>query len=624
MNLEEKIHQLFNSCEVHFCREEMARVRHALDLASVYHEGQVRKLDGSPYLNHPVEVAQSCIDWGLTDSTAICAALLHDALEDAPEDANPLGEIGRLSRDVLELVQALTKIRHLQTGGGDLPATYRRILGAAARDLRVLIIKAMDIYHNSATLEVHGAAKAKVKASLGLIYVGMARRLGIMQFADVLIERLLPHLMPVQHRKIKEALNQFQRQGASSMERLDRRFEELIGSSMAVRHVVEPKSLGDFFVLTERPGTGHLQRIGWPVFRLKVLVKDRDDAFQVLGRVHQFFEPLPRHIRDYLNAPRINGFRALTSRILWEGHAVNVLIVLEEDDEANSLGILAEWGVSGPDPSRYMRLLATLGDSDLRMSEVHSHVLPDLLDIYTPRGDRLTFPQGSVVVDFAYLVHTELGEHCIGAKINGVRSLPEDPLEDGDVVQILTSPEAHPQRSWLEVVKTARAKTLIKQSLKNHVVHIKGMRHHSNGGFTITDLCGVDYVWATCCVAVPSDTIVGRMSEDGHWIVHRADCDKAQGAQWEKGDWECLDEPGVRISVTLAVAHRTGSLLQVLELLAQRGINGQTIQSKGRLGDSFLIELDLGGQDPVSLGRIFKEMVQVPAVQEVRRYAWMR
>ena len=621
MNIARQIAELVDLTRGRMGDSAAEKIAVAISLAETFHQGQIRQLNGAPYLTHCLEVAGNGLAWGMTDTAGICAALLHDAMEDAPPALEPERRIGAFDPEVLEIVRALSKIRNLQTGAGDLPATYRRILGAASKDLRILVIKTFDVYHNSASLEVHGKSKAKSKASLSLIYVGVARRLGMETLADAIVERILPHLMPIQSIRARKTLEEMQKRGAASMERLTRHLELVIGPNLAHDYVVEPKKLADFFYLTEKPGTGHLLRVGWPTYRLRLLVADDDDAWRVLGKMHGLFGPLPRHIRDYLNAPRVNGFRALTTRILWDGHPLNVQVVRIRDDKANRMGILAQWGVSGPDPERYMQLLATLGDSDLRMSEVHAHVLPDLLDIYSPKGDRFTFPVGSVVVDFAFLVHTELGTRCTGAKVNGIPRAPEHPLSDGDVVQILTAKDSKPQRAWLDVVKTARARTLIKQILKSPDTTVQGINRSLSGKFQVTSLSGADILWSTCCLAVPKASIVGRLSEDGRWIVHCSKCEKIQGHQWDPGQWAVKDSKE-SLLVTFTIDHRTGALLSVLELMAQNHINGQSIQSKGRSANVYVISMELSGQSPKLLGKVLLQLSKVPSVGEILNYSW--
>nr|CRH04490.1 putative Guanosine-3',5'-bis(Diphosphate) 3'-diphosphatase [Candidatus Magnetococcus massalia] len=607
--------------------ESGKKVAKAAELAVYFHEGQFRKLDGTPYVTHCFSVATHCLSWGLHDTAGICAALLHDSIEDAQEK-DPETIIGELDPEVLSIVQALSKIRNLQTGSGDMPATYRRILSAASRDLRVLVIKTFDVMHNSETLDVHGPEKAKVKASLGLIYVGIARRLGMMVLADALIDRLLPHLMPVQYQRATRSLNKLQNQGASLIDRLVQEAHRINEDGLIQDLTLEPRKIADFFMLAEKPGTGRLNRVGWPVYRIKFMVADELAAWRLLGRIHNHFEPLPRHIRDYMNAPRINGYRALTTRILWEGVPINVHVIQSGDDEANRYGILAQWGDKPlPFTSRYMSLLGTLGDSDLRMSEVHAHVLPDHLDAYSPRGERFTFPADSTVIDFAYAVHTEIGNRCIGARINGIKRAPEYPFKDGDVIDIITAKTARPSRSWLNVVKTARAKTLIKIALKNRQVAVQGVLHPVAGHFTLTQLASDDISWSNCCCPAPGDPVVGRLSADGRWIVHRQCCHKLQEPQgdnqWEHGSWDLADIcDEAYLSVTLVIERDGETLQRIFDLLGQHEVRIHLVESKPRSATRLLHRMVIDHPELERLGVIFASLRELPGIYSLQDYSW--
>lgn len=594
----------------------------AVEMAREFHQGQVRKSDGAPYLTHPLSLGRSCLAWGLVDKVAVCGAILHDAIEDAPGELGAKKRIFDWNPEVGELVLALSKIRNLQTGAGDMPATYRRILTAASRDVRCLLIKTFDIYDNAETFFVHDDAKARIKASLGLVYVGVARRLGMFDMADALVERLLPYLMPVQTKRATRTLSKLQQESAKELEGLPETLEPLLASEQVKEHILEPKGISDYFHLTEKPGTGQLRRIGWPVYRLRFIVPNEEAAWWVLGQVHKIFGPMPRHIRDYLNAPRINGFKALTTKVLWGGHSLSVHVIREEDEEANRMGILAKWGKSGPKLKPYMRLLGALGDSDLRMSEVHAHVLPDLLDIYTPKGDRLTFPVGAVVLDFAYLVHTELGERCVGALVNGIRRPPEYALVDGDVVDILTGKGVVPQRAWLDVVKTARARTLIKQALKSRLSPVAGVDWDGEGRFKLTALDAPDIRWSSCCVPTPPHKVVGRFSEGGRWIVHRANCDKVSGDVWKAGDWTLKEGDSPTLVATFTLLNRPGSLLQVMALMADHGVNGRSVQSRGKTGENLVMVLEMDGASPEALGSILVILKELEPVGDIREYYW--
>ena len=194
------IDELLSDAQVYLDSDGMRAISRAVEMAVEFHTGQTRKFDGSPYVLHPLRIARTILTWGLRDPISICTALLHDTIEDAPPQLCAEDRIREWNPEVAELVIALTKVRK-SSGGGDLTATYERIVSAAARDIRVLLIKSFDVLDNSETFGfVHKPAKARTKAAIGLLYVGTARKLGISALADSLTQNLVPFLMPKQYR----------------------------------------------------------------------------------------------------------------------------------------------------------------------------------------------------------------------------------------------------------------------------------------------------------------------------------------------------------------------------------------------------------------------------------------
>jgi len=620
MDIDDPISELLAAAGAAFTPQDVERIQRAAELARDCHEGQTRRLDETPYITHPIAVAHNCLQWGLTDPIAVMAALLHDAIEDAPPSKEAAKRVRALDRDVAALVRALSKIRNPSTGVGDMPATYQRILQAASRDLRVLLIKALDVLHNAETFHVHGEAKATRKAEIGLIYVGVMRRLGDAELADELVERILPYLVPRQTERARGQLQRLQERSQGVTEELPAALRDLDGV-LAVD--VEQRRLAQYVYLAGTPGKAELVEVGWPVHRLRIQVTDDEHAWQILGHVHRRLQVMPRHVRDYLNAQRVNGFRALTTRVLWRGIPVAALVECQQDHAANRRGILAEWGVSGPDRDQYKDLLKTIGDTDLRMSEVHAHVAQERIDVFTPRGDRRPLPLGSVVVDLAYLVHSQLGDHCVGARINGVRHGPKTRLADGDVVEVLTSPGARPRRSWLELVRTPRARASIRKTLRKGGGPVRGIRRPDGTSreFILEDPTVQVMWWSTCCLPAPPAPLVGRVSRNGRWIVHRRGCSHATSELWETGEWGELPNL-LALRVVLHLRHRPGSLSKVLQLTTATRANILALHSRPRLHGPFLLELEIGGRSPDVLGRLLTDLASLDPVRSIRSYRW--
>lgn len=598
-------------------------IRAAAELAVDCHRGQRRRLDDSPYVTHPIAVARSCFRWGLWDRVAVMAALLHDAVEDAPPEREALRRIRALDRDVATLVRALSKIRDPATGIDDMPATYQRILTAASRDLRVLLVKALDVLHNSQTFEVHDPAKARNKARIGMIYVGVTRRLGAMELSDQLVDQCLPHLMPRLARQANEALASLLAQASRDVTALPDQLGDLSPHGL-ISAEVEARRLGQYVFLTDTPGKARLDEVGWPVQRLRCQVEDDAAAWRVLGHIHRRFQVLPRHVRDYLNAPRINGFRALTTRVVCEGIPLAVLVERQQDHASNRSGILAEWGISGPDREQYKEVLRTIGDSDLRMSEVHAHVSQDRIDVFTPQGDRRNLPARSIVVDLAYVIHTELGDHCVGALINGVRQPPKSRLREGDVVEIITRSDARPRRTWPALVKTPRAQARLRKVLRRGSGRVRGVQRAGCGdhSFVLADPTVTAISWSPCCLPTPPHPLLGRVSGKGKWIVHRSGCPHATSDVWDEGTWGTLPG-GLVLAVTLHLRHRPGALAEILAVTTRARVNIVAIHSRPRPSGPFLLELELAGRTPQRLGTLLEELARLDAVRSIRTYSWL-
>jgi GTP diphosphokinase / guanosine-3',5'-bis(diphosphate) 3'-diphosphatase len=623
MSVDAAIEDLVERSRAAFGDDGAGCIAAAAELARDLHAGQQRKLDGAPYIVHPLAVARNCLDWGLTDPVAVMAALLHDAIEDGPPEKHPTRRVRALDRDVATLVRALCKIRKPATGAGDMPATYQRILGAAATDLRVLLIKAMDVLDNARTFHVHGPTKARTKAQLGLVYVGVARRLGALDLADELVELILPHLLPSQTRKARAILADLQQQAQEVIAQLAPHVDGLPDHGLVSWHV-EQRRLAQYVRLTGTPGEAELDEVGWPAHRLRCQVTDDEAAWRVLGHVHRRFRVMPRHVRDYLNAPRVNGFRALTTRVLWRGLPLAVLVERKRDHAGNRGGILAEWGVSGPDRERYKALLATIGDTDLRMSEVHALVLQDRIDVFTPQGDRKTLPAGALAVDFAYLIHSEVGNHCIGARINGVLHSPATELADGDVVEVVTRDDARPRRSWIENVRTTRARTQVRKALRKGGGPVRGVRRDRGcgGGFVLEDPTVEVIVWSTCCLPTPPTPLLGRVSRGGRWVVHSQGCSHATSEVWEPGCWADL-RGALLLRMVLQMRHRPGALSEVIDVTTRAGVNIVRLEGRARTRGPFLLDLDIGLRRPDVLGRVLAEIAGLDVVRTLREYSWL-
>ena len=332
-----------------------------------------------------------------------------------------------------------------------------------------------------------------------------------------------------------------------------------------------PKEIADYFSLTETPGTGRLMGVDEiPSHRLELVVENESEAWAALGIVHNEFQPVRRRVRDYLNVPKANGFRALTTRVFISGVSVSVHIVCKKDFDANRYGVLAQWEHRDSRVTQFSDLLEIVGSSSPGRSEVHAIGLRDQLDVYSKSGQHLTFPYGATLIDFAYGLSARDGDHCIGAMIDGKYCPPEHPLQDGDIIELVTNERSRPRRAWLREVTTPRARLLIREALKRTTEYYGVIRGRGAQNFEITNLDSDELHFATCCIPTPGERIVGRKTRDGGWRIHRDGCKAGQG--WIQGTWQKVPKR-VTFQVQLLLSHKSGTLRSLLDLFAVAGVN---------------------------------------------------
>lgn len=629
---------------------DLARLDKAIILAQRFHLDQRRKT-GESFVHHPVRVAQHCMYWGLSDPDALCKAILHDAMEDAPEEMAPRETIAAtLGEPVAEGVEALTKFKDIHSGKENLQATYHRLLKVSSTDLSLLIIKAMDVYDNAASYHVHSAKKVKFKCGLALIYVGVARRLGMAAFANSLIERVAPHLMPHPFDRAGSLLEGEQRRAerlglfdSVSMQVIPviREFmpseEELRRAGIEKPFSLERKSASDFFALDRVPGRGTLRSVTPPYYRLVVHVTGGAvAAFSALGQLHGACQPFPRKIRDGLHNPLASGYRALMTRVsvsIGEAGGKEPLSVhfVPVELAGFNRGVVTRLGDLCARRRQFMDLLSNLGDTaDLRLSDFQEVVRPDGLEVVDGHtGKAFGFPPGAIILDYAFRVaKPKLAIRCLGAVIDGMKRPPEYPLTDGSSVKIMTSGEINQELlgvDWLRRLETPRAKKELRRVLRERRVPVDGIGVSPEGGLQVENLAAQELTWCPDCLPIPEEEIWGDEIEQGAWRIHRKGCPlpPVEGGV-EKGLlWGDHVSTGF-LEVDFSLAHRHGSLLQVMALVGERHrINGMWIESLPSGPGAYAFRMVWGGLLPAALGRALKEMEGLESVLSIDRYAWL-
>lgn len=443
------------------------------------HRDQVRK-SGEPFLAHPIAVSLILAEQRL-DSVTLAAGLLHDVLEDTPVVHDTIA--AEFGEEIALLVDGVTKIRtfQIQSHQERQAETYRKMLLSMARDLRVIIIKFADRLHNLRTLKYLNPDRIKAVARETLdIYAPLAHRLGMARIKWELEDLAFKHLHP------REYKNLISRVVASRHEReaIIENFESPLRRQLEEEHIQativgRPKHI--YSIHRKQVQRGKPFEEIYDLLAIRVIVNSVRDCYHVLGIIHSLWTPIQDRFKDYISTPKSNGYKSLHTTVFGErGNIIEVQIRTWEMNQVAEDGIAAHWlykDGEGDSPSKDDKALVWLKNliewqKDLTdSSEFYEFFKIDLFDaeifVFTPKGDLISLPKGATVLDFAFAVHTHLGLHCIGAKVDGKLETISKPLHSGSTVEVLHSTSKKPSLDWLREVKTPKARSAIRRWLKN-------------------------------------------------------------------------------------------------------------------------------------------------------------
>src|SRR3982751_6876910 len=461
---------------------DIKRVREAYRFADEAHLGQFRA-SGEPYITHPIAVAGLCADWKL-DAQAIMAALMHDAMEDCGVTKSEL--IERFGAPTADLVDGLTKLDKLQfsTREESQAESFRKMLLAMARDVRVILVKLADRLHNMRTMDAMAPAKRTRIARETLdIYAPIAHRLGLNQTYRELQELSFQHLRPWRHSALSKAVQKARGYRRDIVERIQRDVEKAFQQNkLGVEVFGREKTL---FSIYSKMREKHLTfaQVN-DIFGFRIVVQNLPECYLAMGVLHQLYKPMPGRFKDYIAIPKANGYQSLhTTLVSPLGTAVEFQIRTEHMHAVAEKGIAAHWlykakGAGAVQVAEAQRLgamwlqsLIDIQDETRDASEFLEHVkidlFPDAVYVFTPKSKILPLPRGATPVDFAYAIHTDVGDHCVAANVNGEPVPLRAELRSGDVVEIIGAPNARPNPAWLNFVVTGRARSKIRHYLKN-------------------------------------------------------------------------------------------------------------------------------------------------------------
>lgn len=607
----------------------------AFVMADKAHYGQ-KRASGEPYIIHPVAVATIIAQMHL-DTESIAAALLHDVVEDTPlGDKEITATFGKTVCDLVEGVTKLDKLRFHDYREAQAE-NFRKMILAMTRDIRVILIKLADRTHNMRTIGNLRPDKRKRIARETLeVFAPIANRLGISDIKVELEELGIAALYPMRYRVLKAAVTKARNNRKevvnSILEAIKRRLKE-VG--------IEARVLGRekrIYSIYKKMVHKELQfREIMDVYAFRIILKDVDTCYRVLGQMHNLFKPRPGTFKDYIAIPKINGYQSLHTALVGpHGVPVEIQIRTEFMDQMSARGVAAHWSYkeNGSEPTstaaqrnaqRWIKNLIDLQQSASSSMEfiegVKTDLFPDAIYVFTPEGKIYDLPAGATPVDFAYAVHTEIGEHCIGARVNH-RIFPlTRPLESGQSVEIITSPSAQPSALWLSSAVTSKARSKIRQYLKglrSQECVLIGRRLLQNAlksglrlneipketldnvlkefkepdlnallvdialgnlmtvlvakklqsdldvpaeeGLPITGTGGLPYTFAQCCLPIPGDQIIAHVSPGKGLVIHNVNCSNIRDKQKDADKFVTVDWDR---AVTASMEFQTGLRIEL-------------------------------------------------------------
>ncbi|MGD9607802.1 MAG: bifunctional (p)ppGpp synthetase/guanosine-3',5'-bis(diphosphate) 3'-pyrophosphohydrolase [Desulfovibrionaceae bacterium] len=474
-----RINEILDKTAVYLSEQEQALITKAYVFSATAHAGQVR-LSGEPYLSHPLEAANILADMRL-DAASIAAGLLHDTVEDTKATVDEIEEL--FGEDVADIVDGVTKISLIpfETKEEAQAENIRKMILAMAEDIRVVLVKLADRLHNMRTLEFQKPVKQGLIAQETMdIYAPLANRLGLHRIKTELEDLSFKYLKPDVYNQIKAGVDRHHTLDESYIDNVITRIRELLSPNhIRARIFGRRKHLWSVFNKMRVQGLTLDQVHDLVAFR--VIVGTIRECYAVLGLVHSIWKPVPGRFKDYISLPKANMYQSLHTTVVGPGgERIEIQIRTVEMNRLAEEGVAAHWkykerekGKFNPkDVERFtwlrqiMDWQRELKDSREFVANLRFDLFQDEVYVFTPKGEVKELPEGATSVDLAFLIHTAVGEHCAGAKVNG-RLVPlETPLKNGDTIEIITDKNRHPNRDWLKFVKTAKARTRIKHFIR--------------------------------------------------------------------------------------------------------------------------------------------------------------
>ncbi|TGL75519.1 RelA/SpoT family protein [Leptospira jelokensis] len=647
--------ELFDAVQKRLGPEKAQLVEKAYHIADKMHEGQ-KRLSGEPYIIHPMNVASVLDDLGL-DERAIAAGLLHDVVEDTSYSKEDMAR--EFGEDIAALVEGVTKISEIKSQSKETEAAenIRKMLLATIKDVRVMLIKLADKTHNVRTLKFQPEEKQKRIAKEVLsLYAPIAGRLGVYKVKFELEDLAFQSLHPEEYQEIKKRVSAKKSERDEYIEKIKIILKQRLAEinidaridgrakhfySIYRKMVTKEKSFSEIFDLRA----------------VRIIANEIKDCYGVLGIVHTLWTPIPGRFKDYIATPKTNLYQSLHTTVFGpDGRPMEVQIRTKEMNAIAENGVAAHWaykestnltkssvilqnGVENAFRMKWLEILKSWQDPSLDSKEFMEELQYDLHEdevfVFTPKGEIIEMPKGATVLDYAFRIHTDVGLHARGGKVNGRMVTLRTELKSGDQVEIITEKNSKPSPIWLRIVKTSGARQKLRAYFRklqedsqketigsvleasnptfdeNTIKEIKKVKikkptkpnpnqeETKEFGISVAGWNDVPVRVASCCTPIPGDEIIGFITRGRGVSVHKKDCTTAtKQLEWMKTipvRWEGPGEP-IPIQIEVRAKDVQGIYLSMVESISSTETNileaGASSHPNGTLTAKFMLEVD--------------------------------
>ncbi|MBI4448600.1 bifunctional (p)ppGpp synthetase/guanosine-3',5'-bis(diphosphate) 3'-pyrophosphohydrolase [Candidatus Woesearchaeota archaeon] len=618
----------------------LALIERAFEFAKEAHAGQVRD-SGEEYMSHLYGVAMTLAELHM-DSVTLAAGLLHDCLEDTPIKPERLRDV--FGDEVFELVQGVTKSASINFGDKEekRAINIRNVLLATAKDIRVIIIKLADRLHNMRTLKfVSPDCQSTIAKETLDIYAPIAYKLGMHKIKAELEDLAFRYLEPQMYQEFKQRMgkkrDERQKEVDKFMMLLDTELKRL---KIPARIFGRAKHFYSIYKKMQRKNLRFEEVTDLSAVR--VITTSVENCYRILQFVHTRWKPIDGKLDDYIADPKPNLYQSLHTEVWSDDHTpVEVQIRTLEMHHIAEEGIAAHWRYKGTERDKrfeskinWLKQILTWKreskDAKGFIESLKVDLFQDEIIVFTPKGDAISLREDATPIDFAYAVHSSIGDHCVRGKVNG-RVMPLDTtLHSGDVVEIMTKPDARPSRQWLKVVKTSLARNKIRHALGIPVHDQQDARQEDVPSeaailskVSVQALKKQDLRYARCCSPAMYDSIAGFEQKDGKVAIHKRDCKNLSLLEHNKcvvASWDEEKREGIQADIDVYVKDRVGVLVELLNHVSSRRINVLSIHTK-QVKD--LVKISLTFDVPSEA--IGLELMKVlGTVHSVHHVAWER